>query len=50
MKVCEKKSNTGKSLYVTIPEEQAQMAELKKGDTVSVQTNSKKQIIIKKLK
>ena len=50
MKICEKKSNTGKSFYVTLPEEQMQMAQLKKGDTVSVQTNNKKEIVIRKLK
>ena len=50
MKICEKKSNTGKSFYVTLPEAHMQMAQLKKGDNVSVQTNNKKEIVIKKLK
>lgn len=50
MKICEKKSNTGRSFYVTLPEDQVKMADLKKGDSVSVQTNAKKEIVIKKIK
>lgn len=50
MKICTKKSNTSKSLYVVIPQDQLKLAELKEGDNVCVIANQKKkEIIIKKI-
>ena len=51
MKICKKKSATGKSLYIVIPQDQLKLVELKEGDEVCVVANEKKkEIIIKKLK
>lgn len=50
MKICTKRSNTSKSLYVVIPQDQLKLAELKEGDNVCVIANQKKkEIIIKKI-
>lgn len=49
MKVCEKKSRTSSSVFIVIPKPQAKMADLKCGDEVAVQVNSRKEIIIKKI-
>ena len=50
MKIGFRKTNTGSNLFVNIPKEQAILAEIQKGDEVSVQTNGKKEIVIKKIK
>lgn len=50
MKICTKKSNTSKSLYVVIPQDQLKLAEMKEGDNVCVIANQKKkEIVIKKI-
>ena len=50
MKICTKKSNTSKSLYVVLPQDQLKLAEMKEGDNVCVIANQKKkEIIIKKI-
>lgn len=50
MKICKKKSATGKSLYIVIPQDQLKLVELSEGDEVCVVANErKKEIVIKKV-
>lgn len=49
MKVCEKKSRNSSSIFIVIPKAQAKMADIKSGDEVAVQVNTKKEIVIKKI-
>ena len=42
MKICSKKSNTSKSLYVVIPQDQLRLVDIKEGDNVCVVANEKK--------
>lgn len=49
MKICKKKSNTGQSLYVVIPQDQLKLVDFKEGDNICVVANEKKkEIVIKK--
>lgn len=51
MKICKKKTNTSKSLYVVLPQDQLKLAKIKEGDDVCVIADEKaEELIIKKLK
>lgn len=51
MKICKKKSNTGQSLYVVIPQDQLKLVDFKEGDDICVVANEKKkEIVIKKIR